>query len=310
MSQPVNLLTRSSGLNVVVDPVRLQYDPQAGQQELAAAFNVDIDQTGRVSRRKGYELLNPTPCHSVWHGAGRTLCVADGSICVVNENWTFTPLTAVAHVDERVWFLDVNGDVFWGNGFEIGILRSGLDPETWSLLYPTQDEDTRDLQPLPVGKCLDLYNGRIYLAKDNALFFSEPLAYQAFDPARNWIPFDGDICMVRHVVDGLYVGTSKGVFFLMGSTVQEMRQTMVSKSPPIEGTCSYVDGRNIMDGRSSTAVVMWTAHDGIYVGYSSGQAVELGAQAINVTKDKLRFPVGTTGSAVAHDDVYLSLIDP
>ena len=303
MSQPVNLLTRSSGLNVVVDPVRLQYDPQAGQQELAAAFNVDIDQTGRVSRRKGYELLNPTPCHSVWHGAGRTLCVAAGSICVVNEDWTFSTLTAVSHPDERVSFLDVNGDVFWGNGFETGILRGGTSAAPWSLLYPLQDNDARDFQAMPVGKHLELYRGRIYVAKDNVLFFSEPLAYQAYDPARNWIPFDASIRMVQAVHDGLYIGTSKGVFFLQGETVQNMTFKNVSISAPIEGTDLKIDGRNILAGEIPVQGVMWTAEDGIYVGYPEGQAM-------NLTKDKLRYPSGNSGSAVVYRDVYLSLIDP
>jgi len=300
--QQVNLLTRSAGLNVVVDPVRLRYDPEAGQQELAVALNVDIDQTGRVSKRRGYEQVSSTPCHSVWHGAGRTLAVSNGWIVLVGEDFSYLPLHNLAH-DERVWFLDVNGDVFWGNGFETGILRGGMVPQAWPFLMPQSENDDRHLEAMPVGKNLELYNGRIFLAKDNAVFYSEPLGYYATDMARNWFVFESPVSMVRAVEGGLYVGTGTEVNFLGGPTVQEMTRTVVSTSPPIEGTCAKIDGRHVMQGEILQRGVMWTAQDGIYVGFPGGQV-------FNLTKDKLRYPGGNSGSAVAHGDTYLSLIDP
>ena len=302
-TQPVSLLSSTTGLNNVVDPVRLRFDAQAGSQELAVALNVDVDQTGRVSRRRGYEQVNSTPCHSVWHGAGRTLAVSNGWIVLVGEDFSYLPLHDLAHGDERVWFLDVNGDVFWGNGFETGILRRGMVPQSWPFLMPQSENDDRHLEAMPVGKNLELYNGRIFLAKDNAVFYSEPLGYYATDLARNWFVFDSPVTMIRAVDDGLYVGTGTEVNYLGGPTVQEMVRRIVSSSPPIEGTCAKVDGGQIMSGEILQKGVMWTALDGIYAGFPQGQV-------FNLTKDKLRYPGGNSGSAVVFDDVYLSLIDP
>ena len=163
---------------------------------------------------------------------------------------------------------------------------------------------------MPVGKHLELYNGRVFITKDNVLYFSEPLAYQAFDGARNWVPFDSTITMNMAVVDGLYIGTPKGVFFLLGKDIQSMNLITVTTSPPIEYTAVKIDGRNVLDGDKTTQAVMWTSKDGIYVGYPGGYTSSPGGQAQNLTKDKLRYPSGNSGSAVVYHDVYLSLIDP
>ena len=307
--QQVTLLNGSTGLNVVVDPVRLQYDPERGIQELAVALNVDIDQTGRVSRRRGYERLNSTPCHSLWNGAGRTYCVADGWICTVEEDFSYTQRALLQHPNEKVWFLNVNGDVFWSNGLENGILRFGTIPEAWSFLMPQSESDPRSLSPMPEGKCLELYNGRIWAARENAMFCSEPLGYQACDMARNWLMFESEVRMIRAVSTGLYVGTATEVNYIEGPTPAEFTRTVVSDSPVVQGTCAMIDGRQVLQGDVTTRCVMWTALDGIYTGYPGGEVSKEG-RAVNLTKDKLRYPGGSTGSAVVLNDSYLTLIDP
>jgi len=50
VAQVFRMLASVTGLNTKVDPVRLEYDPKTGVEELSVAYNVDIDDTGRVGR--------------------------------------------------------------------------------------------------------------------------------------------------------------------------------------------------------------------------------------------------------------------
>ena len=67
MAQPIPFYRRTSGLNNATEPSRLSCDPETGTIELAAAVNVNIDSTGRFSRRQGYEqLIGLAGAHSLW----------------------------------------------------------------------------------------------------------------------------------------------------------------------------------------------------------------------------------------------------
>lgn len=300
--QVVNVLDQTTGLNNIIDPVRLEYDHETGVQELSKAINVNIDRTGRIYRRRGYERVNSTPCHSVWQGPDRSYCVAQNSICQINEDYSFTPLTDYSYPEERCWFLNVNRDIFWSNRFQHGLLMNGEISTGWDFMMPQSKSDPRYLSEMPSGECLELFNGRIWVAVDNVIFFSEPLGYYACDKARNWFMFDSEIRMINAVDDGLYIGTTNETYWLSGNTPEEMAIRTVALSSPIKGTATKMDGRYLLSGETLQRVAVWTADDGMYAGFSEGQV-------LNLTKDKLTYPGGSTGTSVVVNDEWITLIN-
>ena len=153
----------------------------------------------------------------------------------------------------------------------------------------------------PVGTIVELHSSRIYAAKDDVLWYSEPFAYGWFDLARNYTPIGRRIRMVRSVKTGLYVGTDKEVIFIGGTDPSQFTYEVVSKSPAVEGTDVKIAGAKFADGNQAGQLAMWTAQDGIYVGMPDGTVV-------NTTRDKLVYPSSQLGCAVFKDNKYLTLI--
>jgi hypothetical protein len=66
MPKKFPLYRASTGLNVVSDPTRIKYDPDSGISDLQACLNVELDRTGRLSRRKGFSSILAGSMHSVF----------------------------------------------------------------------------------------------------------------------------------------------------------------------------------------------------------------------------------------------------
>jgi len=65
----ITVFSGATGINNIVDPVRLKFDPDTGIGELAEAVNVVIDQTGRISRKHGMERWPSPLVISIQHSA-------------------------------------------------------------------------------------------------------------------------------------------------------------------------------------------------------------------------------------------------
>lgn len=108
-------------------------------QYLRHAFNFDLDNAGRLSRRAGVSLAEAMAgAHSLWSDGIRTLYVRDSALYEITD---FSPvvyvlLTALS-ADARMSYEGVNGDVYFSNGSDSGRLLSGAEyPEPWSLAVP------------------------------------------------------------------------------------------------------------------------------------------------------------------------------
>lgn len=149
---------------------------------------------------------------------------------------------------------------------------------------------TQFLVPMPPGDIVRWHNGRLYTARDGALRFSEPMRPHLHDPAHGVIPFSGHIAFVESVSDGLYVGDSRGVWFLPGNDPTEFKMVHVSpcravakssiKMPPEHFDPKVVNTPN--------PVAVWLSTSGYVVGMSGGTAVEL-------EPDRIKVPPGLTG---------------
>lgn len=107
---------------------------------------------------------------------------------------------------------DVNGDQLYrmaANGVPGAVIRIGLLPEGGS------QAQTQYLTPMPAGRIVREYKGRLLVARGNVLYKSQPYAYALHDPVADFVLFPADIDMVAPVEGGVYVAADK-TYFIAG----------------------------------------------------------------------------------------------
>ena len=309
MANPITIFRASTGLNIKVDPVRIKFDPETGVTDLAVAYNVDFDQTGRISRRKGYKISSiAVPVHSLFcdRPGGNAFGVIGTSLCLIAPDLSGYRSLATVTADARVSFASVADMTFWLNGFEKGFIRNGVN-NAWVKGDYYGPTSKRILVDPPIGTLIAAYNGHIYIAFGSTLYHSDPYSLNAFDLVRGNFPFESQLSMVKPVAGGMFIGTVADVWFLSGTGPTKFQLVKVSKSAAIRGTDVYADISKmafgtITQGRTGEAV-LWTSPDGIFLGTPDGQAY-------NLTVDKFTPQNATEGAAQIINGRYVVTLAP
>lgn len=143
MEKPIEL-RGGNGVRNDVSPERFSL------QDLAVGENIDIDETGKISRRAGRTLIESGDFHSLWSKHGFTLVVKDGVL-----NRYRTALEPIASgITRRVAYEYANDRVYWTDGTQHGIVSSsgntpwGIEPPAPVLV------STSSLGAMPPGRYL------------------------------------------------------------------------------------------------------------------------------------------------------------
>ena len=290
---------QAKGLNVKFDPVRLEYDPESGMQWLAVAYNVDVDLTGRVGRRKGFAETGVTgEVHSLCSNGAICLFVKDGVMYRLGTDYSSVTVVNLDS-DARVSYTTVGPRVYWTNGKSKGVVYAGGVAEDWvvpSTVYGP--ETTRKYAAPMAGRIVQYYRGRIYMAHENVLWYSEAYGPNLLDYTRNSLPFEGEIVMVHPVQKGIYVGTEGVVWFLRGSNPLEFDWEVVHKSPVVRGSSCDIPLHKVSSELQGSGVI-WTGVDGICLGLPDGHVMPL-------TDKNLLYESGTVAAAVEIGSRYIS----
>jgi len=170
------------------------------------------------------------------------------------------------------------------------ILRVGA---TFPAIFPTYtitdqpagaECDTLGLVPLPPGDIIRWHAGRLYTASNGALRFSEALRPHLYNPAHGIIPFSGHIAFVEAVVDGIYVGDSRGVWFLDGTDPTKFSLKQVSTCRAVTRSSIIISPESLPEKKIPTKnpVAIWLSTSGYVVGMEGGTTVELHPMRIKV----------------------------
>ncbi len=309
MGKLLPLLRATTGLNNKVDPVRLKYDPQTGVQELAEAVNVDIDDAGRINRRKGYvqKVSTLAKAHSLFCDGGDAFYVTGDALTLLHPDFSTTPLRNVT-VGATMSFCQVEQNTFYCNGFEKGMVRGGVSLE-WARpagqpVPPNyREETTMAFYDPPIGHIVAYYNTRVYVAQGPNLWHSWPYFYAYFRLRTDRHIFGSELTMVRPVSDGIYVSDSKATYFLHGDQAGMFKKVPLPGwcGPAIRGTDVHIDV-SLPDGPQVRAAY-WMCPDGICQGLPGGIAM-------NLTRNKLVFETSSRGAGLFFDNAYLGLLQP
>jgi hypothetical protein len=268
-----------SGINNVADASNLKLE------ELAEAYNVDIDNEGRVSRRDGYtkKYTPSNKTHSMWSNDRMCLFIDGSSLMRLNTDYSADTLR-VNVTTLPMEYVDVNENVYYSNASVNGFIDSlGVNN-----LHADSGVKYKDIPP--TGQHIEFYNGRIYIARNHTLWFTDVFAFSRVDKRYNAIEFKDEITMVKAVDDGLYISIGdinerSQTVFLGGNDPSEFVQKIVADYGAIEGTATKPNEAFIGDGISGQAV-LWASRKGICLGGNGGSFRNLTAGKYEVPSNR------------------------
>jgi len=299
----VTLLEKCAGLNTVTDPVRLDYDPKVGVAQLAMAVNVDVDDTGRVSRRKGYAQLRAESCHSLWTSrTGKTFYVSGGSLYQLGVAGSRVGIRSGLVPDLPMSFCEPAGQyVYYTDGISNGKILNGVSYAWTGSAYIGPTSKYRIDTTPPVGRLLEHIGGRMLIAQDSIIWYSLPFAYDWYIFSTNRVQFETTVIMMKSVETGLWVSDESGVYWLGGPDPLAWTRVKCADKPAIEGTAVVTEGWLVGKGTPGQ-VAIWTSEDGIFMGDSRGQLV-------NLSKDTVRPGKSSRGSGVVYNGRYVCILE-
>lgn len=138
------------------------------------------------------------------------------------------------------------------------------------------------LSPMPTGKYLCYWRGRLITATANVIRFSEPLAYHLHDERHGFIQTSQRVTFIQPVAGGLWVGQVDHVIFIQGSQPDDMSIIIKSSAAPIPNSAIQIGSAEIGEiAEGGDTAVVWLASNGYVAGNSGGQIVEYQARRIN-----------------------------
>ena len=137
----------------------------------------------------------------------------------------------------------------------------------------------KGLSPMPTGRYMKYWQGRLLTVDKNILRFSEPLAYHLYDEKFGFVVMPQRITFILPVDGGIWIGQVTHVVFLTGTKPQDMTFQAKTSHAPVPDSAIEIDnndiGSDISQGGNTTA--LWLAENGYILGTSSGQIIELQA---------------------------------
>lgn len=167
----------------------------------------------------------------------------------------------------------------------------------WTLIGSVEPCEVLGLEVLPGGHFITGHKGRLAVAVDNCVVFSEALRPHLYDPATNVVPFVGKIRMLVSNGDVLYVADDRGVWILKGKDLFEASLEQVSSAIIVTGSALVVPSSALPAGREDMnisegedLVVFLTEH-----GYVGGRG---NGSLVSLSRGLVKLPAGREGCTV------------
>lgn len=224
LSPTLPTVSQFKGLQNVSDPLRL------GLEWLVQADNINISDSGAISKREGYSLVTSGAYTSAYSTLdfSRMYVVVSGTLRDVFGN-------VLAQVDSsrEMHWCEVNEHVYFNNGLNSGVILADGEVLPWRDMPRTiagagfLGDDGKELtvlySPLPLDTdVIQHWGGRMYAAqyfpKDNqtVVWASEPLGYHLFNYDSGFFMVPGRVTMLAPHEGALIVGTDAKVYAYTG----------------------------------------------------------------------------------------------
>ena len=203
----IPIFSGSSGLNTKIDPSRIRFNPETGVSDLSACVNIDIDDTGRISRRKGFTATSRTESwHSLFSCGPYALGVSGNALAVLEPNMARTNIRNVTVGAKMSFVRDTDGTqdvIYYANGYEQGKVIDKLS-YSWTANDYVGPTSRKEIYDPPIGHILEVRNLRMFIAEGSTLWYSEPGTLSQFRLAANYFGYQSRIKMIQAVSGGLW----------------------------------------------------------------------------------------------------------
>lgn len=157
------------------------------------------------------------------------------------------------------------------------------------------------LSPLPPARDVVLTNGRLFVAYDRYLCWSEPLQFGLYSPERNYVAYASQVDLIVEVSPaaqspGLFVAVQGTTYFESGSDPADFTHSIAYKAGAVRGAKTYVSGASFEDQSiPSVSLPVWVSSVGtVCVGMPDGSVRSLNDGAFAMA-------TGDRGSALVRE---------
>ncbi len=138
---------------------------------------------------------------------------------------------------------------------------------------------TLDMDPMPAGAFSCVWNGRLLVAYDNLVYWSEPNQYGVTKSMFNYLVFSEPVTMLAAIdtAGGFFVGQESKVYFVAGADPADSRLVGAYSAGAIPGTLTMIPGARLpFEEPPVMPVPMWVASNGVFcVGLPDGTIAPL-----------------------------------
>lgn len=283
-------ISNFSGLNTIDPPERL-LPGEDRAYPLRVAENVILDDTKALFIRPGTSRkLSIAGAHSLWANQVETIAlyVRDDALYSLSEAggvYSATLIRSGLSSGFKMSYAELFNMIFYTNNVQIGYLDRNL------LDHAIPEPDREFKAALPAGQFIEYYRGRMYVAVDNVLWFSDPGAPFRVDLRHGFIQLESTIRLLRAVDYGIYLSDEENIYFLDGLSPKEGNMKLAKPYPAIPYTDDTFNGQSYANGDIAGKIAMFITREGVCIGTSTGEVR-------NITKDKHTLGVFSKGAGL------------
>lgn len=205
-------------------------------------------------------------------GTGRATIISGDVVTGIPQPQTFG-IVAV-----RIYASEPDGDVLYhALDVPVGITSATLPTKLKGKALATQFHE-----PLPAGHMVSAAHGRLFVARDKTLYWSEALRYGQGVLAENYIRFESRISLMAAVGDGtggagVLIADAERTYFLGGADPDKWVRPIVYPHGAVEGVQACASGE-VWGMETTVPVPSWLAKNGQFcVGLPGGQVAAYNA---------------------------------
>ena len=130
------------------------------------------------------------------------------------------------------------------------------------------------MQPMPAGRYVQHWKGRLLVAGIRTLNFSQPLAHHIHNARTDFVHFPQRITFVVGVDGGVWVGQQDHVVFLAGSEPDQWVSQRKAAQRPVPDSAVLLDSDVAGEVAGQTGCALWLAANGYVIGAPDGTLIE------------------------------------
>lgn len=268
------IFSKSVGQNSRQDPSAIPYDVEEGITAFSATQNVDVDDAGLTHSRKRERFVLGGHWTDLFCRGDIFLGVKDGILFRILEDETEVFLRS--GFSDRVSFTEVNGEIYYTCGDMKGIVGPGGHRDWVQNKYVGRKTDVVFSPPF-AARHVEYHAGRMWLANENFICFSEPFGWSFFDLGNCGFLVDSDVKMIKSVVSGLFISTATTVYFFSGDIPTEDAKIRPVLSRPAK---EWSVSQNLIPAKflgieSAMDYAVWLMDDDVVAGGPDGSIISL-----------------------------------